>query len=147
METQHVRSPLADLYEKDETAWLEAMARLVAERRCDELDYEHLSEFLTDMAIRDKREVLSRLRTVLAHQLKWEHQPDKRSNSWRATITAQRNDLKDMLESRTLLNYAREVLGKAYHRAVHEAAQETGLPEESFPSECPLGLDAILGDA
>jgi len=37
-----------DLYNKDETAWLEMMARLAAERRFAELDYEHLHEFLTD---------------------------------------------------------------------------------------------------
>ena len=40
------------------------MARLIAERRFGELDYEHLHEFLTDMARRDRREVLSRLKTL-----------------------------------------------------------------------------------
>src|SRR5208337_499667 len=50
-----------DLYTRDETAWLDVMARLIAERRFGELDYEHLHEFLTDMARRDRREVLSRL--------------------------------------------------------------------------------------
>ncbi|MGZ3390191.1 MAG: DUF29 family protein, partial [Isosphaeraceae bacterium] len=65
-----------DLYNKDETAWLDVMARLIAERRFGELDYEHLHEFLTDMARRDRREVLSRLKRLLLHLLKWEHQPD-----------------------------------------------------------------------
>ena len=54
-----------DLYTRDETAWLDVMARLIAERRFGELDYEHLHEFLTDMARRDRREVLSRLTTLL----------------------------------------------------------------------------------
>ena len=37
---------LAALYEKDETAWLEVMAQLVAERRFEKLDHENLSEYL-----------------------------------------------------------------------------------------------------
>ena len=144
MDRQQVQTRLSELYHEDETAWLEAMSRLVADRRLEELDHENLSEFLLDMARRDKREVLSRLATLLAHLLKWEHQPEQRSNSWRATIAVQRQELHDLLESRTLMNYANEVLSKAYERAARQASMETGLPEESFPSECPLSLDAIL---
>jgi hypothetical protein len=62
---------LADLYESDETAWLEAMAELAAQRRAAEMDYEHLAEFLTDMARRDRREVRSRLVVLITHLLKW----------------------------------------------------------------------------
>jgi hypothetical protein len=36
--------PLTELYEADETAWLEAMAQLAARRAAAELDYEHLAE-------------------------------------------------------------------------------------------------------
>lgn len=63
------------LYETDETAWLEQMSKLISERRYGELDYEHLSEYLLDMAKRDRREVLHRLTTLLAHLVKWGHQP------------------------------------------------------------------------
>ena len=48
---------LARLYEIDEIAWLEEMCRLIEERRYDELDYKNLSEYLTEMARRDRREV------------------------------------------------------------------------------------------
>ena len=135
---------LAQLYLEDETAWLEAMAGLVAERRFADMDIEHLSEFLADMARRDKREVLSRLTTLLLHLLKWEHQPEQRSNSWRATIMNQREELKDLLESGTLRNYAGEVLAKAYERAVKQVVAETGLSESTFSEECPFSLDAAL---
>src|SRR3954470_9132237 len=106
--------PLGQLYEQDETAWLEAMADLVGRGRLDELDTAHLSEYLTDMAIRDRREVYSRLVVLLAHLLKWDHQPDKRTGSWRATIRHQRLELRMLLESRTLRNHAETVLAKAY---------------------------------
>lgn len=144
MDGQRAQVPLSDLYQEDETAWLETMARLVEEQRHDELDYQHLSEYLSDMARRDKREVLSRLATLLAHMLKWEHQPTERSNSWRATIAVQRQELRDLLESRTLMNYGHEILAKAYARAVRQAVFETGTAEEAFPAACPWTMDAIL---
>jgi hypothetical protein len=145
MDGQQVEMPLSDLYHEDETAWLEMMSRLVADRRYEELDHEHLTEYLADMARRDRREVLNRLTTLIAHLLKWEHQPDQRSNSWRATIAVQRQELKVLLESRTLLNYATEILTKAYEGAVRRAALETESAEDSLPAECPMSLDAILG--
>ena len=40
------------LYHADETAWLEVMAHFIEERRFDEIDCEHLSEYLLDMARR-----------------------------------------------------------------------------------------------
>src|SRR5206468_4302852 len=101
---------LAELYEQDETAWLEKTAELIAQRRYAELDHDNLSGYLTDMARRDKREVFSRLILLLTHLLKWDHQPDQRSNSWRGTILAQRRELRLLLESGTLRRYAGEVL-------------------------------------
>src|SRR5437762_265465 len=65
------------LYERDETAWLEAMADLIRTGRLDEVDYPNLAEYLADMARRDRREVDSRLVVLLAHVLKWVHQPDR----------------------------------------------------------------------
>jgi hypothetical protein len=141
---QKLATSLSQLYLEDETAWLEEMARLAAERRFQELDVEHLSEFLADMSRRDKREVLSRLTSLLVHLLKWEHQPEQQSNSWRATIVHQRDELKDLLESGTLLNHANEVLEKAYERAVKQAALETGLAETAFPPACPFTLESVL---
>lgn len=126
---------LASLYQDDETAWLELMSQLIAERRFDEVDFANLQEYLADMAGRDKREVLRRLTTLIAHRLKWEHQPDKRSKSWRQTIAGQRRELEDLLTSGTLRNHAEEVLVKAYGNAVEEAAIETELPESAFPAE------------
>jgi hypothetical protein len=145
MDGRQVQTPLSDLYLEDETAWLEAMSQLAAERRHEEFDYEHLSEYLADMAKRDRREVASRLTTLLAHLLKWEYQPAHRSNSWRATIDEQQHELQMLLESRTLLNHANAALSKAYKHAARRAALETGLPETTFPTECPFSLDVILG--
>jgi hypothetical protein len=137
---------LAELYESDETAWLEAMADLIARGKHTELDYEHLLEYLTDMAKRDKREVKNRLRTLLAHLLKWTHQKEKRTPSWRNTIKIQRQDLADLLESRVLSNHAENVLSAAFKDAVDYAVAETSLPENQFPRKCPWTLEMLLAD-
>jgi hypothetical protein len=142
---ERLAQPQAPLYLADETAWLEQTARQVAEGRWDEVDRENLSEYLTDMAIRDRREVMSRLVVLLMHLLKWEHQSEKRTGSWEATIETQRLELRDLLESRTLFNHAQEVLGKAYERAVSLAAKETELPAETFPPTWPYTLAELIG--
>src|SRR5437016_10413994 len=116
---------LAQLYESDETAWLEAMARLIQRGRRDELDYAHLEEYLTDMARRDRREVESRLTTLLTHILKWMHQPDHRSRSWRGSIIEQRQELSRLAERGVLHNHAEAVLGDVYGQAVERATAET----------------------
>jgi hypothetical protein len=132
------------LYETDETAWLDAMAELIRQGRWDELDYPHLAEYLTDMARRDRREVESRLATLLTHVLKWIHQPDHRSNSWRGTIIEQRQELARLVERGVLRNHAEAVLANVYAQAVERAAAETGAPAASFPEECPSSLEQLL---
>jgi hypothetical protein len=135
---------LSRLYETDETAWLEQSAELIETGHHDQLDYKNLAEYLRDMAKRDRREVRSRLTTLLAHLLKWDHQPDMRSRSWELIILVQRHELQDLCESGTLRNHALEVLAKAYARAREQAVAETALPESRFPAECPYTLDDLL---
>ena len=89
--------PPGVLYERDETAWLETMAELIRLGRLDELDYSNLAEYLADMARRDRREVESRLTVLISHALKWTHQPDHRSGSWRGTIVEQRQELEGLV--------------------------------------------------
>ncbi|HET6576565.1 MAG TPA: DUF29 domain-containing protein [Fimbriiglobus sp.] len=138
--------PLSTLYEQDETAWLEAMAELAAQGRLSEMDHQHLSEYLADMAKRDRREVFSRLVVLLAHLLKWDHQPDRRSGSWRGTIREQRRELRQLLESATLQSHAEAVFADAYAEARRQAADETELSVEIFPEECGWTLDTALSE-
>jgi hypothetical protein len=141
---QRATDSLSRLYEADETAWLEAMADLIHQGRWDDLDYPHLGEYLTDMARRDRREVESRLATLLTHIVKWVHQPDHRSGSWRGTIIAQRQELSSLASQGVLRNHAEAVLAATYARAVERAAAETGLTAASFPPVCPYTLEQLL---
>lgn len=133
-----------DLYHADETAWLVATAELIRQGRLDEVDADNLVEYLEDLARRDRREVISRLRTLITHLLKWRYQPSYRTRSWQATIENQRLELAELLESGVLLNHASDVLPKAYSQSVRQAAMETSLPEATFPMDCPYTLDDVL---
>ena len=139
-----VLASLPSLYHEDETAWLEAMARLVAERRLAEMDFDHLGEYLSDMARRDRREVYSRLVVLLTHLLKWEYQPEKRSGSGRGTILEQRRKLRLLLESGVLRSHAIASLAVTYQEAREQAAAETGLPLETFPIQWERSIDELI---
>lgn len=136
----------AALYVADETAWLEQTAELVRRGRLDQLDTATLAEYLTDMVKRDRREVYSRLVVLLAHLLKWEHQPDRRSGSWQGTILEQQRELRQLVEGGTLHTHALAVFADAYADARKQAAAETGLARAAFPEECPWDLEAALAD-
>lgn len=134
---------LADLYEADETAWLDAMAELLRRGDLAELDYTHLGEYLEDMARRDRREVESRLVTLIAHVSKWGYRPDQRSRSWQGTILEQRQELSRLVSRGVLRNHARAVLADVYVEAVERAVAETGLPAETFPANVPYTLEQL----
>lgn len=136
---------LAELYHTDETAWLEQMAALAAAGQLAQLDLPHLSEYLSDMARRDKRETLHRRVVLRVYQFPLEQQSDRRSRGWELTIREQREELQDLLQSGTLRNYAEQELSRAYQRAVRRAAVETELAEDAFPAECPYTLEPLLG--
>jgi len=144
--TKQTESPPLPLHESDETAWLELTAGLIAQGRFDEIDQAALAEYLTDMAKRDRREVASRLTLLLAHLLKWQHQPEHRSNLWRATFLSQQHELEDWLDSATLRKHAEEILANSYGRAVQQATAETGLSVDNFPEACPYSIEWLLSN-
>lgn len=135
---------LSTLYEADETAWLEAMSELASLGRADALDLVNLAEYLQSMAIRDYRELKSRLRLLMHHILKWNYQPEKRTSSWRATIKDQRRQLLDIISSKTMRNGAETNLDALYAEALEDAIEDTELPPETFPASNPFTLDQWL---
>ena len=146
METAGTVKPEA-LYERDETRWLDVMSELIRAGRLDEVDYPNLAEYLADMARRDRREVVSRLSVLIAHLLKWQYQPDRRSGSWRATVEVQRQELAGaLLESGVLRHHAGEAMGRARvtptgsGRHGRDGRAGCHLPGE----ECPYTLDDVL---
>ncbi|MEA5581124.1 DUF29 domain-containing protein [Nodularia harveyana UHCC-0300] len=138
----------SSLYETDFLAWISQQHLALASRDVTALDWENLAEELDSMGIREKNELKNRLVVLLAHLLKWQHQPTKRSISWFTTIANQRDDLQDLLaEKPSLQQYIPAILPKAYRNARREASAETGLSLATFLDTCPYSIAEILNPA
>jgi len=136
------------LYDQDFAVWTQQTARLLRAGRFTEIDIESLAEEVEDMGKRDRDEAHSRLRVLLAHLLKWQQQPEKRSRSWRSTIATQRVELGQVFRrSPSMMRVLDESLAEIYFDAVEQAAIETGLPADSFPRDCPFSVQQILDRA
>ncbi len=140
MGAKTLKPAATSLYDQDFAVWTTETARLLREKRFDEIDVEHVAAEIEDMGKRDKREMYSRLTVLIAHLLKWKWQPEKRSQSWQATILTQRTELDLLLaDSPSLLRAMPSAANDVYRRAVENAVLETGLPRE-----CPFSRDQIL---
>lgn len=147
MEKETAAPEREGLYERDEVEWYGEMIALIETGRTEELDFINLKEFLQAMSRSERSAVKSRLLVLLAHWLKWEYQPDKRTGSWLATLRTQHFQLQyELSGSRVLRNYLSEVYESVYQQATELAASETGLPPETFPETCPVTLDELLAE-
>jgi Domain of unknown function DUF29 len=133
------------LYERDFYLWLERQAELLREGRLTELDVANLLEEIESMGRKDKKAIQSNLVVVLAHLLKYQFQPKRRSNSWRGSIVEHRRRLRDdLVESPSLRGHAAAAFAQSYADAREQASAETGLPVETFPEQCPYTLEQAL---
>jgi hypothetical protein len=87
------------LYERDLNLWLENVIAQLKARDFGDVDLENLIEELEGLAGRDKRELKSRLRTLLEHLLKrlYVNMPDW-FNGWENTIREQRSQIDDIID-------------------------------------------------
>jgi hypothetical protein len=135
------------LYEEDFSAWAERQARLLQERRFDELDLDHLIEEVADLRKAERSAVLSRARRIMAHFLKLEHSPAPwPRRGWKETVRTQRADFEEIL-SPTLRRELLAELAAVYGRARQNAARdlvEDKVAERELPTGCPYTLDQIL---
>jgi len=139
------------LYDTDFFAWTQSQAavlrRMAAERINGELDLEHLAEEIESVGGSDKRQVRSRLTTLLEHLLKIAYSPAYEPlNGWRGTVRTQRRDLLAILEQSPSL---RRVVGDEFHRCYKDAADDARLSHIDLslaliPTQCPFDLDTQI---
>ena len=133
------------LYQRDLYRWAIETADLVRAGRFSEIDLPHLAEELESMGKSERRALESRLVVLLAHLLKWSHQPERRSKSWQRTLIEQRKQIAKLLnESPSLRSSLPDLLPDAYDSALRWAADETGLDEGDFPPVVSYGIEQIL---
>ncbi|TAK73309.1 MAG: DUF29 domain-containing protein [Gammaproteobacteria bacterium] len=141
------KSSIQKEYETDFYAWTIRNAKLLRAGKLSEIDIEHIAEEIESMGKSEKRELLNRLALLIAHLLKWQHQPIRRSRSWELTIKEQRFELIDLLEeSPSLKPELEKQLSHAYKKALLMAEKETGLDQKTFKKECPFSLKQIFNE-
>ena len=133
------------LYQTDFDLWLQETANLLRSGDMEKLDCENLAEEIEDMAGSRKDALESNLIRVLQHLLKWKYQPQKRTNSWKASITEYSLRLnKAFKKSPSLEPYFEEVFAECYEDARLITTQETGLDISIFPEICPFAQADVL---
>ena len=142
------------LYDRDFYSWAMEQAkalRLAAGARINTpamLDWENLAEEIESLGKSQASELESRYYQLLTHLLKWAYQSKRRSRSWQGTIAEQRYRLDRLLKDNPGLKPSRaRRFRSAYQAARDLAAIETGLPIETFPSECPWTIEQATDKA
>ncbi|MEL7035425.1 MAG: DUF29 domain-containing protein [Cyanobacteria bacterium J06592_8] len=140
--------PQNSLYEQDFSLWIQQTVQHLKESHFNEVDIENLIEEVESIGRREKRELKSRLIILLMHLLKWQYQPEKRSENWRSTITEQRIYLEGLLEdSPSLKSLTLEVFEACYQKARLKASEETGIKLNFFPKESPFTLEETFNSS
>lgn len=133
------------LYDRDFYLWIKTTAQHLKEGQFNEIDIPNLIEEIESMGRSEKRELKSGLIVLLMHLLKWQYQPEKRSESWRSTISEQRICIEGLLEdSPSLQPLISEVFDDCYQKARLKASEETGIKLNFFPKESPFTLEESL---
>lgn len=137
-----------NLYEQDFYLWTQTIAQQLKENNFNEIDITNLIEEIESMGRSEKRELKNRLIVLLMHLLKWQYQPEKRSESWRSTISEQRICIETLLEdSPSLQPLLAEVFENCYQKARLNASDEIGIKLNFFPKESPFTLEETLKNA
>ncbi|MBD2566846.1 DUF29 domain-containing protein [Anabaena lutea] len=133
------------LYNSDFYGWTKEQAQLLREEKWETVDKLNLIEEIEALGRQERRELVNRLGLLLAHLLKWQYQPDKRSNSWLATIREQRSQVMRLLaDSPSLKSYLEEAFQLSYEDGINLAVKETNLVYETFPESCNYSITQIL---
>ncbi|NJP09985.1 MAG: DUF29 domain-containing protein [Leptolyngbyaceae cyanobacterium RU_5_1] len=133
------------LYETDFVRWVETTVNHLRAQDYACVDWANLIEEIEDMSRRERKSLKSNLVVILLHLLKWQYQPEFRSGSWRGSIREHRRRINDDLnDSPSLIPYFQEVVAECYANAREQAADETGLPLETFPLDCQFTSEQLL---
>ena len=141
----HSGAPERARYDRDLYSWAAEQAALLRAGRIAEADVLNIAEEIDDVGNEQYHRLESALRIVLLHLLKWDHQPERRSRSWWASIRVQRNHVRRVLRKNPgLKSEVDGAVTEAYETARIEAAVQTSRGEEAFPVDCPYSWDEIM---
>ncbi len=146
------------LYRQDFYRWTQEQARALragTERGANlPVDWENVAEEIESLGQSDRREIISRLRTIIRHLLKLQCSPASEPRAgWRRTVTLQRIELADVLvASPSLRRELPTLIKQAAEGAVRLAVDDLIAHGESVPAShaalvgAHYTLDQVLDD-
>ncbi|PZV16141.1 MAG: DUF29 domain-containing protein [Leptolyngbya sp.] len=138
---------MSEIYSADFSDWTRQTAQLLRERRWHEIDVANLIDEVEDLGKSERRAIASQLTRLLLHLLKWQYQPQRRSDSWLDSITDARTQIDLAIQdSLSLKGYPAEQLEDSYRRARRQAATQTKLEISTFPETCQHAIDLVLAE-
>lgn len=137
-----------ELYDKDFYAWALKNAHFLRQGNLEntaKIDKLHIAVRLEQMAMSEKRLLVTRLSDLLVSLLRWQVQTLMQSGSFKLHIEIQRDEVDDVLQDNpSLMDLMDGILRHSYRRAYLAAIAITGFGEHNFPEECPYGFEQIM---
>lgn len=129
------------LYDRDFLLWTEDTVAKLRLGDFQELDLEHVIEEIESLGISQKKELLSRLTTLLEYILKHLYIPMPNDyNGWERTIREQRRGIRVLLDQMpSLRNFWDGFFDKAWNFALKDLKAE--YPQVLFPREWQFSRD------
>jgi len=139
-----ITTNLKELYETDDSLWLEETIELLKQKQFNQLDLENLIEELISLGKRDLAKAKSLLRQIIIHLLLfqyWQVEYERNYRHWLGEVKTFRYDLNNHLTT-NLRNKLENDLGNIYESAVDFVKVKTDLTV--FPKQCPYTLAQLL---
>lgn len=129
----------------DFVLWIERQCAFLRNKQFDQLDLETLVKELNAMSGNERRELKSRLETLMMNLLKCQFQPEPKSRAWLGAVREQRSEIGRILEqSPSLDEVIAEYADHVYKAAFERAGAETGIPRAAFPQANPYTKEQLL---
>ena len=130
------------LYEGDYYLWAQEQARVLRERRPDQIDWENLAEEVDDLARRNADALEGQCETLIEHLLKIAAAPElvlkNNLRLWRASVRNARHKIRILLRRNpSLRGQSDELFGDAWTVGRNNALAKLDLDDNVIP-EAPL---------
>jgi hypothetical protein len=130
----------ADLY-----TWVQEQVAHLRAGRVEVLDLDNIAEELSDVGSEQYDKLESAIEVLLAHALKWDFQPERRSRIWTLTIAEQRLRIERQLRKNPgLKSRIAEAVTDGFRTGRLRAAREMRRSLETLPTDNPYAWDDIL---
>ena len=137
-----------ELYDKDFYRWALQNAHFLRQGGLEntaKIDKINIAVRLEQMAMSEKRLLVTRLSDLLVSLLRWQVQTLMQSEIFKLEIEIQRDEVDEVLQDNpSLMDLIDGILRHSYRRAYLAAIVIRGFGEQDYPEECPYSFEQIM---